>query len=90
MHAKLDEQVTACMRDAEAQGSSREIPVIVTLRKVEDLQALRDHGLQVRHVFAPIAAVSGRVQTSQIERLASLVAVLRIEYDGQMHALESD
>jgi len=54
------------------------------------VDSLRDHGLRVGHVFARIAAVSGRVQASEVTRLASLVDVERIEYDGEMHALDAE
>ncbi len=90
MPAKIDARVAACVRDAETSGCAQEIPVIVTLRSSADVDALRAHGLRVRHVFADIAAVAGRVQTSQVTRLADLLSVERIEYDGEMHALDVD
>lgn len=89
MPAEIDARVRACMRDAEASGRAWEIPVIVTLRNAVDVDTLRDHGLRVSGVFARIAAVSGRVQASEVTRLASLVDVERIEYDGEMHALDA-
>jgi hypothetical protein len=74
-------------RIENARAETQEIPVIVTLAPGTDAAVLDSTGLKVGRGMENIPAVAGTVAADDVAKLAELSEVVRVEYDGEMHAL---
>ena len=72
---------------AAGAGASREFPVIVTLRRAEDLSDLLAHGIQPVLTYQSIPALSAKLTAGQIEAIAKMPQVKLIELDRAAWAL---
>ena len=86
MAAKIQEELAKQLEDAAREESQREIPVIVTITRGADLALLEQRGLKVLHTYENISAVSGTLTAAEVNGLAALDQVERIDYDGRAHA----
>lgn len=85
----MSTQVSAQLERAAQRASEagREVAVIVTHRPEADRASLERAGLTIRLAYGAIPAVAGTVAAPDVERLAALEEVERIELDGEVHAL---
>ena len=74
-------------RIESARAETQEIPVIVTLAPGTDPAVLDSTGIKVGRGMENIPAVAGSVAAEDVAKLAELTEVVRVEYDGEMHAL---
>jgi hypothetical protein len=73
---------------AAARGSERRFPLIVTMERSEDLELVKQHGIQPTLVYESIPAFAAQLTGEQIETLTRLPQVKRIELDQKAWALE--
>lgn len=83
---KLDE--TLRQRLAQAGPASEAVPVIVSLTEGADPAVLAACGLTIGRHIASIGSVSGTIALGDLRRLAARGEVARIEYDGEVRALD--
>jgi hypothetical protein len=83
---KIDSQLQAQLEAARAEGAEHALPVIVTVSPDSDLDLLAENGLQIARQFTLLSAVSGTVRPADIDRIAQLDTVVRIEYDSPVQA----
>jgi hypothetical protein len=83
---KIDSDLQARLQAAREREPEREIPVIVTIVPGSDLDLLTQSGLVIERAFELISAVSGTTHAADVQRLAQLDVVVRVEYDGPVHA----
>jgi hypothetical protein len=74
-------------RKIDEAGPGEEIPVIVQFRGDTDREKLSNRGLKVTRSFENISGVSGTALKADLQKIAELEGVERIDYDGQMWAL---
>jgi hypothetical protein len=89
MGDKLDDHLTKALAEAEESSAKSSVPVIVTLRPDTDASSLKAEGLDIEHAFESISAVSGKIRLADLDRLEALDQVEKIEFDSQMHALNT-
>lgn len=81
---KLDDPLRERVQRIGAAAADMRVPVIVTVTPPIDLGSLRDSGLEIAEVHRLIDVVSGSIAAADLERLAGLQAVRRIEFDGEI------
>lgn len=74
---------------AELVAALDAVPVIVTFDALPGAEELESLGIQVRHSFASINALSAQVTLFALGALAERSDVVRIEYDGEIRAVGS-
>lgn len=86
----MPEKIDPSLREllAHHYAAADRVPVIVKLARDTSSNALEACGLAVTHQFDAIGSMSGTIRAADIENLERLPDVERIEFDGQMHALE--
>lgn len=83
MTTKINAELSnECKRVAETEPQ-KEIPVIITVTDWERRSELEAKGLQVSHSFEGILAVAGTLTCAEVEAIAQLDQVERIEFDGE-------
>jgi hypothetical protein len=87
MSIKIDPELLRQIDAAKKTQTQQEIPVIVTITPGADLAPLEARGLKIERTFENISAVAGKLKWTEIDNIALLDQVERIEYDGQMQAL---
>ena len=90
MESKLDDTLLALLKtvDEGDVAAESEVPVIITLAPGTEPSAIE--GLSVSHIFEGISAVSGTLSTTQLRALSQSDAIVKIEHDGEVRALEPD
>ena len=86
MATKVSDEFLRHIENAKKEDSQTEIPVIVTIRANTDPKMLEHKGLKIKHIFYSISAISGTLAANKVIELVQLDQVVKIEYDGQMHA----
>lgn len=89
MSAKIGEELLRQLKATEGT-SGAELPVIITVKDSSSLDALQENGFKVQHIFDVINAVSGALPATAVRSVARLDEVQHIDYDGEVHALESE
>ncbi len=87
MAAKIDDSLLQQIEEAKKTDPHQEIPVIVTVTPGADLTALEQKGLKIQLRFQHIPAVAGTLSAAEVEEVAALDEVERIEADEKMYAL---
>ena len=87
MSQKISSELAERLAELQRTGSTDSIPVIVTLRAIDDQSAVKDAGLSVQNVLESVPAVSGSASSSVVNKMAQLEEVELIEFDGEMRAL---
>jgi len=69
---------------AKQTNPQREIPVIITISDWARRAELEEKGLRVNHSFENISAVAGSLTYAEVDAVAQLDHVERIEFDGEV------
>lgn len=88
MSPKIDPQLLSHLRELEARQPGQRAGALVTMADEADLSAIDPESLDIGHVFESINVFSARLSLCEAERLAARDDVVRIEADGEMHALD--
>jgi hypothetical protein len=87
MSSKISNALSSRLSEAATTDPPREIPVIVTVKTGADLATLEQKGLKIHHTFQNIPAVAGTLTASDVNALAELDQVEKIEPDEKAWAL---
>lgn len=82
MNAKVNDELQKQLEEAEKADPEQEIPVIVTLATDADPAVLEQKGVKIQRTFENIPAVAMILTASQVNEVAQLDQVERIEFDG--------
>ena len=88
MSGKINAELSRRLK--EDKPGEKDLPVIVTIKEDADLESLKTTGLKINHIYENINAVSGTLPASAVNSVAKLDDVERIEFDGEVHALEDE
>lgn len=77
------ELLQECERAKQAKPQ-QEIPVIITITDWARRAELEEKGLRVNHSFENILAVAGTLTCVEVDAVAQLDHVERIEFDGEV------
>ena len=88
MGDKLDQPLTEALAGADDPALEQTLPVIVTLRPGNDAASFSTNEMRIERAFESIAAVSGTVRLADLAKLEADERIEKIEFDGQMQALE--
>lgn len=80
-------EIDQALREQAAATPEASLAVIVTVEPETGDDALKAAGLEVAHRIARLNVVSGTIQGAELDHLAEVLGVLRIEADGPMQAL---
>lgn len=86
--AKVDQTLREMIQAPAQRKADQSFPCIVTVKPGTDPAVLVQHGLQIENVIESISAVSGKATGDSVKSLAKLTQVERIEYDGEVRAIE--
>jgi hypothetical protein len=87
MSAKISNALSRRLNEARTTDPQREVPVIVTIKTGTDLAALEQNGLKIQRSFQNIPAVAGTLAAADVNALAQLDQVEKIEPDETAWAL---
>lgn len=85
--SKLNDELKA---ECERSEPHKEIPVIITINDWSRRSELEASGLRVDHSFENILAVAGTLTCAQVSSVAALDHVERIEFDGEVRAIQKE
>jgi hypothetical protein len=87
MSTKISNALSRRLNETATTDPQREVPVIVTIKTGTDLAALEQKGMKIQHTFQNIPAVAGTLTASDVNALAELDQVEKIEPDEKAWAL---
>jgi tripartite-type tricarboxylate transporter receptor subunit TctC len=87
MSTKISNALSRRLNEARTTDPQREVPVIVTIKAGTDLAALEQNGLKIQRSFQNIPAVAGTLAAADVNALAQLDQVEKIEPDETAWAL---
>jgi len=82
---KIDELLSKEIESARLDGHA--VPVIITMRSAEDVTSLVARGIKPSVAYQNIPAVAAVLTPAQIEEIAAMPQVERIELDSEANAL---
>jgi chorismate mutase len=88
MAAKIDDPLLQQIEEAKKTDPRQEIAVIVTVTPGVDLTTLEQKGMKIQHRIENKPFVTGTLSAADVEEVAALDQVERIEADGTMHTLQ--
>ena len=84
MKAKISSDLLQECKRAKQTEPQQEIPVIITITDWARRSELEEKGLRVTHSFENISAVTGTLTCAEVDAVAQLDHVERIEFDGEV------
>lgn len=92
MENAMDAALAQLLNQQAKSSPKTKWPFIVTLApgpSSQEVSALTALGFEVDNTFEAISAVSGKMTAAQALAVAALDNVVRVEFDGEMHALRT-
>ena len=88
MSDKINAELQAECEHASENAPHRQIPVIITMKDWARRNELEQSGLRVTNEFESIQDVAGTMTCDQVKKLAELDHVNKIEFDGEVKAIQ--